>query len=102
MRYICAYLIIRKHEKYDKISLYEYAEEENFKDLWQSGRSRFSVLVLDKELRVIGETMLPKDTYRSDLVLVGERGLYFSENHYKNPSFDEDVLKFRLFRLENL
>ena len=80
----------------------EYAEEENFKDLWQSGRSRFSVLVLDKELRVIGETMLPKDTYRSDLVLVGERGLYFSESHYKNPSFDEDVLKFRLFRLENL
>ena len=79
----------------------EYEKEENFVDMWQSGRGMFSIMVLDENLNVIGETLLPENKYRSDLMFVLEDGLYISSSHYKNPEYDEDRLVFKRFVLEN-
>ena len=76
----------------------DYDMNENFVELWQSGRGEFSLMILNEDLKIIGETFLPENKYRSDLMLILEDGLYISTSHYKNPSFDEDRLVFqRLF-----
>lgn len=75
---------------------------ESFVDLWQSGRSRFSVIVLDKDFQIIGETMLPANRYRSDLYYVASDGFYISDSHYKSPDYDEDSLGFRRFVVDKI
>lgn len=83
------YRIVYPHEN---LSL-----DESFSDLWQSGRSRFSIMILDKDFHIIGETLFPENLYRSDLYYVTPEGLFISDSHYKNPNYDEDLLSFRLF-----
>ena len=73
--------------------------DESFSDLWQSGRSRFSIIILDKDFHIIGETLFPGNHYRSDLYYVTSEGLFISDSHYKKPDNDEDVLSFRLFMI---
>ena len=80
----------------------DYDMNENFVELWQSGRGEFSLMILDEDLNVVGETLLPENRYRSDLMLILEDGLYISTSHYKNPSFDEDRLVFRRFILSSI
>lgn len=41
--------------------------QKSLSELMQSGRTRFSVLILDNDLNVKGETMLPGNQYRSNL-----------------------------------
>ncbi len=60
-----------------------------------------SIIVLDQDLEVLGETMLEKNKY-----LVGEgdffvnsEGLWISNNHNNNPELDEDHLSFTLLVL---
>lgn len=79
----------------------DYDVNENFVELWQSGRGEFSLMILDKDLNVVGETLLPENMYRSDLMLVLEDGLYISTSHYKNPNFNEDQLVFQRFTLSS-
>ena len=77
----------------------DYDMDENFVELWQSGRGEFSIMILDEGLNVIGETLLPENKYRSDLMLLLEDGLYISTSHYKNTAFNEDRLEFQRFTL---
>ena len=79
----------------------KYERDENFVDMWQSGRGMFSIMILDENLNLIGETLLPEDTYRSDLMFVLADGLYISSSYYKNPMYDEDRLVFKRFLLDN-
>lgn len=79
----------------------DYDMDENFVEMWQSGRGKFALMILDENLNVIGETLLPENRYRSDLMLVLEDGLYISTSHYKNPDFNEDRLVFRRFILSS-
>ena len=80
----------------------DYDMAENFVELWQSGRGLFSIMILDENLNVIGETLLPENKYRSDLMLVLENGLYISTSHYKNSDFNEDLLAFQRFGLSSI
>ena len=57
------------------------------------------IIILDKNFNIIGETVFPEYTYNPNLMYIDEKGLYISENHYKNPNYDDDKLIFRLFRL---
>jgi hypothetical protein len=68
-------------------------------ELLQYGRKRFSVIILDSDFRVIGETLMPDYTYNSQLMFVREDGLYISDSHYLNPEFSDDELSFRRFVL---
>ncbi len=75
-------------------------KEPNWYDLMQSGRNEFSIIVLDEDLNVIGETMFPRDRFRSNLYFVCKDGFYISCNHYKNPGFTDDKLQFVKFELK--
>ena len=56
-------------------------------------------MILNEDFDVIGETRFPDFTYISTLHYIGKDGLYLSDSHYKNPSFDENKLRFRRFKL---
>jgi hypothetical protein len=58
-----------------------------------------SIIVLDKDLNIIGETMLPRDRYFTKYWFIGPKGLYISDAHPDNPDLDEDVLSYTLFTL---
>lgn len=77
----------------------DFEEPENFADLWQSGRKGFSVMILDKQFQVIGETLFPDNEYVSTLFFINETGLFIGNNHYKSPQFNENILSFRCFKL---
>jgi len=62
----------------------------------------FSVIIFDKDFRIIGETKFPGNKYFNKMSFVGRDGLYISENNLANPDFDEDKLVFACFKLEDL
>ena len=62
----------------------------------------FSVIILDKDFRIIGETKFPGNKYFYKMSFVGRDGLYISENNLANPEFDEDKLVFACFKLKDL
>lgn len=68
-------------------------------ELLQFGRKNFSIIILDKEFRILGETLFPDNTYNPKIMLVRPEGLYISDSHYLNPRFSDDILSFRKFEL---
>lgn len=74
-------------------------DEINPINVWQFGRKMFSIIILDKDFNIIGETVFPKYTYNSKLIFIKEDGLYISDNHSENSNFSDDVLSFRRFDL---
>lgn len=71
----------------------------NYMDMWQLGRSKFSIIILDKDLNIIGETLFPENTYASNHFFIRRDGLYISTSFVKNPNYDDDKLCFRRFDL---
>lgn len=63
---------------------------------------KLSIMILDKKLNVIGETLMPENTYYPGNSFVSEDGLYISINHPNNPLNNEDLLSFEIFKLEEL
>ena len=112
------YDLIRKEEKpkywhlmYDKYrDVYyrfaempcELAENEDPYDEFAPRAREFSVIVLDKDFNIIGETKFPGNKYFYKRSFVGRDGLYISENNLANPEFDEDKLVFACFKLEDI
>jgi hypothetical protein len=78
----------------------EMEANEDYIELWQTGRKRFSIMILDHDFNVIGETLFPDYLYKSNELFVGKEGLYICDSHVKNPGFDEDVLSFQCFELK--
>lgn len=60
------------------------------------------ILILDKNLKHIGEVFFPENIYSFQMCFVNEKGLYVSEDHVDNPGFNEDYMRFRLFTLEKI
>lgn len=69
-------------------------------ELVQFGRKNFSIIILDKDFRILGETLFPDNTYNPTIMLVRPEGLYISDSHYLNPQFNDDILSFRKFELK--
>lgn len=63
-------------------------------------RPVFSIMILNSELEVVGEKLMPENTYHILMSFVGKEGLYISTNHIGNPGFSADYLRFELFKLE--
>ncbi|WP_455590609.1 DUF4221 family protein [Bacteroides sp.] len=72
---------------------------ENFMDIWQLGRTKFSIMILNKDLEVIGETLFPENTFASNLFFIREDGLYLSTSFVKNPNYSDDILAFKRIEL---
>ncbi|GHT70450.1 hypothetical protein AGMMS50239_38850 [Bacteroidia bacterium] len=68
-------------------------------DIFITGRKRFSIIVLDKDFNIIGETLFPDYKYCSTSMFVEKEGLYIRNNHFKSPDFDEDKLMFTCLKL---
>ncbi|WP_420387864.1 DUF4221 family protein [Roseivirga sp.] len=64
----------------------------------------FSVMILNSELEVIGETLIGDDNhlYATSNVFVGPKGLYISVNHPESEMNREDTFGFQLFTLESV
>lgn len=68
-------------------------------ELLMYGRKCFSIIIIDKDFNVLGETLFPDYTYNSKLMFIREGGLYISDSHYMNPAFSDDILSFQRFDL---
>jgi hypothetical protein len=71
-----------------------------FFDIYANGYVKFSVIILDKNFNIIGETLFPEYTCNPTVAFVHKNGLYISDSHILNPSFDENVLGFKCFTLK--
>ncbi len=68
-------------------------------ELLQYGRKNFSIIILDKNFEIIGETLFPDYSYNSRLMFIRHDGLYISSSHPLNPEFSDDLLSFHRFDL---
>jgi hypothetical protein len=64
------------------------------------GRKKFSIIILDKDFNVIGETMFPEWVYCPTVLFVHRDGLYICNNHPMNPAFNENILSFQCFEVK--
>lgn len=74
----------------------------DYVELLRSGRKSFSILILDNQLNVVGETSFPAYTYNPNLSFILEDGLYVSLNHIKNPDYSDDILRFQKLELKEI
>jgi len=63
---------------------------------------KFAVMILDKDLNVLGETLMPENTYYPGNSFVSKDGLFISISHPDNPANEEDLMSFEVFKLEEL
>jgi hypothetical protein len=77
----------------------EMEDEVNYLEIYRTGRKKFSIIILDENLNVVGETLFPEYTYISNTLFVNEDGLHIRANHSKNPEFNEDAFIFDCFEL---
>lgn len=78
----------------------EFNEKDDVMKLTHT-RQEFSIIILNKNFEVIGESKFPKNRYMPKMVFVGEKGLYISENNPSNENFNEDELIFSCFLPEH-
>lgn len=89
----CYYLIVRKRDENPQNNI-DYRATFLYPDCF--------IIILDKNLKFMGEVNLPDNTYSFKMTFVAPKGLYISEDHINNPSYNEDYLRFRLLTLEKL
>lgn len=73
----------------------EFERNEDFLEVFRSGRKQFSIIILDKDLNVVGETLFPPYTYNPKVIFVDKDGLYISISHYKREDYSDDWLRFQ-------
>lgn len=79
----------------------EVQNEEEINKLRRFPR-KFAVMILDKDLNVLGETLMPENTYYPGNSFVSKDGLFISISHPDNPKNEEDLMSFEVFKLEEL
>lgn len=79
----------------------EVQNEEEINQLRRFPR-KFSVIILNKDLNVLGEKLMPENTYYPGNSFVGKGGLYISISHPDNPRNKEDLMSFEVFKLKEL
>lgn len=77
-------------------------EEKNLMDIYHNGRKRFSIIILDKNMKIVGETLFPDFNYNPYLFFIKEDGLYMSVSHFKRGDFNENILRFQKIKLLTL
>lgn len=69
--------------------------ERDYLELLRTGRKQFSIIVLNENLEIMGETLFPEYTFNPNLFMVLEDGLYLSTSHIKNPNYSDNELCFQ-------
>ena len=52
----------------------EMDKEKSYLDIFHSGRKQFSIIILDKNMNIVGETLFPEYTYNPNLVFIRKDG----------------------------
>ncbi len=60
---------------------------------------KFSIIILDKDMNIIGETLFPTDIYDMHGYFINKDGLYLSRSNPFNPEYNVDKLEFQLIHL---
>lgn len=76
--------------------------ETDYAEIWQMGRTKFSIIILNDQFEVIGETLFPENVYVSTQYFIRKEGLYIGTSFPKNPNFDENTLSFQRIELVKL
>ena len=63
------------------------------------GRKKFSVIILNKNFQIIGETLFPEAIYNPYVSFVEKEGLYISRDYQMNFDQSEGFMTFELFEL---
>ena len=71
--------------------------DDNIKPFSNNPHQSFSIIILNKDYEIIGETKFPGNTYAHHLCFVGKKGLYISENNENNPQFDAKQTGIQVF-----
>ncbi len=79
----------------------EVKSEEEIDQLRRFPRN-FAVMILDKDLNVLGETLMPENTYYPGNSFVSKDGLFISISHPDNPANEEDLMSFEVFKLKEI
>jgi hypothetical protein len=65
-------------------------------------KPKIGILLLDKNLDIIGEHVFPDHTVENWNYFVGRKGLYVSTNNPNRDDFDENYLRYDIIRFEGL
>jgi hypothetical protein len=60
------------------------------------------IIILDKDFKHMGDVHLPDNKYSYKEIFITKEGVYISEDHIENPTFSEDAMRFRLFKIKKL
>ena len=60
------------------------------------------VMVLDKDLKILGEFNFLNHEIENRNYFVGKKGLYVSTNNPNRDDFDENILRYDIIRFEGL
>jgi hypothetical protein len=60
-----------------------------------------SIIIADTAFNYLGEFVLPKNTYQRSF-WVSREGLMISTSHPKNPTLDEDTMRYATFKLKRV
>ncbi len=73
----------------------EIEPDKDLLTLIRGGRKQFAVMILDKQLRVIGEHLFPAYTYNPNVCFVSDGSLYISLSHPYHPDYSDDFLRLQ-------
>ena len=73
----------------------ELGVEKDYLELLHTGRKQFSIMILDENFKLLGETLFPEYTFNPNLYMVLKDGLYLGTNHIKSPKYSDDELCFQ-------
>ncbi|WP_455622469.1 DUF4221 family protein [Parabacteroides sp.] len=77
----------------------ELEADDSYVEILRNGRKKLSIMILDKNLNLLGETLFPDFAYSSRAHFVGRNGLYLSVSHFKRDDYSEDTLRFQRLEL---
>ena len=77
----------------------ELEANENYHKILHSGKADFSIMILDENFKVLGETRFPTFTYVPHICFINKDGLYLSTSHFKREDYSDDWLRFQRIEL---
>jgi hypothetical protein len=89
----CYYVLIRKRET-DMDNNDAFRTNSDFPDCF--------IIILDKNFKHLGDVHFPKNTYSFNNLFITKEGVYISEDNVDNPTYSEDAMRFRLFKLKKI
>ena len=94
------------YDKYRKV-YYRFANTEtelennlNYMQILHNGKKEFSIIILDEDFNIIGETKFPPFTYVPHICFIRKDGLYISASHFMREDYSDDWLRFQKFELQ--